>query len=212
MLVFSFIKRITSDYKHIFENRIEWDYFWCQNHKHITQHFWGYTQIHHWNEPCVLSSGAPGDEFMFRNPNMTYVWGKYHNIDIERYFDRDYHYSQKSYFFKKPFADYDKNIHNMSLKDFNYYLCNQVINDCQHWHLGNTLTFTPLRDLDIFKMFLRLPAENLGTQIGGGEISLKLIEMNDPELLNYLSSTKNVASSFHNLIHLMDKVSATSGQ
>jgi len=212
MLVFSFVKKITSDYEFIFENRMQWDYFWCQNHKHIARNFWGYTQIHHWTDPCVLLSGAPGDEFMFRNPNTIFVWSKYHGIDIEHYFDKKYRYEQKTYYYKKVVTKYDNSIHDMDTVEFSRYLCNQMINDAQHWHLGNTLTFTPLRDLDIFKMFLRLDPDELGPQIGGGEISLKLIEMNDPDLLNYLSDIKNLSSTYHNLSKLMDKVLASSGQ
>jgi hypothetical protein len=87
-----------------------------------------------------------------------------------------------------------------------------VLNDCQHWHLGNTLTFTPLRDLALFKLLLRLPFADAVAQIMHSEISLALIERNDPELLKYISPIKNTGETFSNLVYLMNKHSAKSGQ
>jgi hypothetical protein len=41
--------------------------FYLANSSDIKK-YWGYRQIHHWQMPCVLASGAPGDEFMLRSP------------------------------------------------------------------------------------------------------------------------------------------------
>jgi hypothetical protein len=78
-------------------------------------------------------------------------------------------------------------------------MCNIVVNDWQHWHLGNTLTWTPLRDLEIFKLFLRLPIEQSWGQIFDSEISKKLIEKNKPGLTQLISDQKNSGNPLKNL-------------
>jgi hypothetical protein len=78
-------------------------------------------------------------------------------------------------------------------------MCNMVVNDWQHWHLGNTLTWTPLRDLEIFKLFLRLPVDESWGQIFDSEISKKLIENNKPGLTQLISDQKNSGNPLTNL-------------
>ena len=217
MLVFSYIKKHTDRYELIWENRIEWDEFWCQNRRTIQQQFWGYNQIHHWRDRCVLVSGTPGDEFMLRSPTTANLYLMYHGSDIPQLIAQGgMHagYFQKHLsLFENQLCDPDiKSTLQMSKQDFFWYLCNTVLNDCQHWHLGNTLTFTPLRDLALFKLLLRLPFADAVAQIMHSEISLALIERNDPELLKYLSPIKNTGETFSNLVYLMNKHSAKSGQ
>jgi hypothetical protein len=73
-------------------------------------------------------------------------------------------------------------------------MCEIILEDFQHWHIGNTLTFTPLRDLEVFKLFLQLPVESAISQILDSKISKRLIAMNDPTLLNLLADNKNMTS------------------
>jgi hypothetical protein len=212
-LVWSFIKRHTLDYELVLENRVQWDYFWCRNRRQITQQFWAYQQIHHWLEPCVLTSGAPGDEFFFRSPVTVNLWCMYNNIDI---FDLlrpgvgilyDYFMLEKNQALFRS-QQSDRSLDEVMRKkpsDFNRYLCDIVVNDCQHWHLGNTLTFTPLRDLEIFKLFLNLSPNNVFPQIFNGDISRALIARNDPTMLDLMSDVKNVGESLSNLARLVPK-------
>jgi hypothetical protein len=64
-------------------------------------------------------------------------------------------------------------------------------NDFQHWHLGNTLTWTPLRDPEIFKTVLSLDQESTLQQVMDGAITKALIKRNDPQLINALGKQKN---------------------
>lgn len=219
MLVFSYIKSNTDRFEMVYQNHVDWDIFWCRNQNHIRNQFWAYQQIHHWARPCFLSSGAPGDEFMLRSPVTANLWLKHHGTSIlqeleknngdllhRRYFNRTKHI--------EIFKQQDHDDHYKTFKKSEMYreLCNNVANDCQHWHLGNTLTFTPLRDLKIFKMFLRLPVDDGLGQILNSSISKELIALNDPDLLNYLSDVKNTGECLANLAYLMSKYPATSGQ
>jgi hypothetical protein len=83
-------------------------------------------------------------------------------------------------------------------------LCNSVVNDWQHWHLGHTLTWTPFRDLELFKLFLALPYEQAVAQIMNSEVSQELIERNVPGLTGVLSEQKNTGNFMKNLRVLLN--------
>lgn len=221
MLVFSYIKKFTSNYELVFENRVQWDYFWCQNHRTIQDQFWGYKQIHHWREPCMLSSGTPGDEYMLRSPTTANLYLMYHGTDmLELLEDPEFANCHHIKYFDKHRDTFTKQLEDVTLldeldksrEDFFWYLCNIIANDCQHWHLGDTLTFTPLRDIEIFKTLLRMDLDSAKKQIMNSELSRQLIARNDPDLLNYISDYKNSGNSFANLVPLMHKHSTNSLQ
>ena len=116
---------------------------------------WGYKQIHHWRESCILTSGAPGDEFMLRSPTTCDLFLKYYNIDIVQLTKENPDCLHHEYFLLNKHLDIfnTQQIDTSLTKEQMYkHLCNIIINDWQHWHLGNTLTWTPLRDLEIFKL------------------------------------------------------------
>lgn len=208
-LVFSYIRSANIEYKLVLENTVEWDYFWCKNSGTIKNNFWGYNQIHHWREPCLLTSGAPGDEFMLRSPTTGNLWLMYHGIDI---FDllRNKEYLHSEYFKKdkhiKLFEEQQKNsddIMKLDRESFLKYIVNILINDCQHWNLGNTLTYTPLRDLEILKLFLRLKPEDGVNQLMDSSISRELINKNDSSLTQLISKKKNFGNILENLVTLL---------
>lgn len=218
MLVYSYLRRHTTQIDLVLEERVQWDDFWCWNSRLLQTQFWTYGQIHHWTDPCVLASGAPGDEFMLRSPVTADLWLRRHGSSIPQsmteypqclhhdYFDLEKH--------QRVFRENHQNseIHDLCDHDFHRYLCNIVLNDHQHWHLGHTLTFTPLRDLEIFKILLRLDVDSAQHQIMDSSISRRLIQRNDPRLLDYLSPVKNTGESLCNMPGLMSNISAVSGQ
>ena len=67
---------------------------------------------------------------------------------------------------------------------------------------GNTLTYTPLRDLEMFKIMLQLDLDSAKRQIMNGEITKALIERNDASLLPHISPQKNSKDSLSFLIGL----------
>jgi hypothetical protein len=82
--------------------------------------------------------------------------------------------------------------------------CNINLNDWQHWHLGKTLTWTPLRDVDLFKLFARLQLSDLKEQVMNSIVQRRLIEKNNPKILTYLSTQKNSVNYLENLTNLLD--------
>ena len=200
LLVYSYLQSHCTDYELVKCNITEYDQFWLMNSGDISGH-WAYTQIHHWLEPCVLTSGAPGDEFMLRSPSTADMFLKYHGMCITdllqqhtwlhtEYFGLEKHLN----LFEQQTVDIT-----MPMQQLHRFLCNIVVNDWQHWHLGNTQTWTPLRDLEIFKLFLRLPAQEAVPQIMNSHISLELIRRNRPELTELISDQKNTGNIMRNL-------------
>ena len=69
------------------------------------------------------------------------------------------------------------------------------------------LTFTPLKDLEIFKTLARMTPAQLKSQISTSQFSIDLISRNNPELVNLLGEKKNSGETLKNLCQLFDKQS-----
>jgi hypothetical protein len=205
LLVYSYLQSYTDNYKMIKCAHIDYDEFWLKNSGTLKKNFWGYNQIHHWNDPCILTSGAPGDEFMLRSPTTTNLFLRlqgFNMLDLLKqwpdclhatYFNQDKHIK---IFSNEELPQWDR-------KEMLWNLCNILVNDWQHWHLGNTLTWTPLRDLEIIKLLLRLPATEALGQIMNSDISRSLIEKNKTGLTSVISDQKNSGNSMKNLVDFL---------
>lgn len=206
LLVYSFLRKHTNKFEWIQCSHLDYDYFWLKNSDDITK-YWGYNQIHHWIDPCVLTSGTPGDEFMLRSPTTADLFLKYHNISILNLLSQP----QWANCFHYDYFSREKNLqifatqqqHTLCLEDLHQSLCNNIVNDWQHWHLGNTLTWTPLRDLEIFKLVMRLPLAQAIQQIMNSDFSIQIIEHNCPGLSSALSDRKNCGNVLSNLVNVI---------
>lgn len=208
-LVFSFLQSNTKDYQLIRYRHIDYDRFWILNQGDLSK-FWGYTQIHHWDEPCVLTSGAPGDEFTLRSPVTIDMFLKYHGLDLLSLMATDtwkdclhvQYFSRPEYMEIFQGQTVDRSV---SQKDMYWQLCNIILNDWQHWHIGNTLTWTPLRDIEIFKTLLRMPMEDCLGQIFDSRTSKRMISSNNPDLVRVISNKKNAGNYMTNLLDFLDQ-------
>jgi hypothetical protein len=176
----------------------------------LKERFWGYGQIHHWIEPCILTSGAPGDEYMLRSPTTADLLLKFNNIRMvdllnlpkwQGCLHQEYFRMPKNY----SIFEQQQLTPGWNKEIMMWNLCNIIVNDWQHWHLGNTLTWTPLRDLEIFKILLRLPTNIQLTQIMNSGISQTLIERNSPGLTRLISDQKNSGNAMKNLTDFLLK-------
>lgn len=209
MLLYSYIKKYTDNFELMDYLHFEFDCFWLKNNETIKKN-WAYNQIHHWKKPTVLVSGTPGDEFMLRNPVTANLFLRHFKTEIpqllkETEFKNCIHYD---YFSKKLnqeifFQQYINDVVFKNVPMLAMNLCNTTVNDFQHWHLGNTLTYTPLRDLEIFKVMLQLDLDSAKKQIMNGEITKALIAKNDANLLPHISDQKNSKNSLSFLIDLI---------
>lgn len=207
LLVYSYLQRFTDQFELVKCQHIDYDTFWLKNSGTLKK-LWGYTQIHHWDTPCVLTSGAPGDEFMLRSPVTADLFLKLNGHYISQMLDQPewktcLHYT---YYKKDKHRKIFDNADPLPVWDRTemiWNLCNMLLNDWQHWHLGHTLTWTPLRDLDIIKLLLRLPPDQTFGQIMDSKISKVLIEQNQTGLTQVISDQKNSGNAMKNLVDLM---------
>jgi len=212
-LMYSYIKKLNIPHELVLAEHIEFDQFWVRNHWTITETHWAYKQLHHWRQPTVLVSGCPGDEFSLRNPLMANMLALYHQCTITDLLDwnQNEHYLHRSYFDNKEnMLAMEAQRHDPDLKpvftdwdQLGPHLLDRAANDHQHWHLGNTLTFTPMRDLEILKLMLNLPWRDQVSQMLDSAISKELIKLNSPDILDILSVQKNTGNYLENLVHLL---------
>jgi hypothetical protein len=199
LLVYSYLTRVGAPVDVVEYLHIDYDHFWRRNSHHLKK-FWAYNQIHHWVTPTVLSSGAPGDEFMLRSPTTATMYLHSRNIDIRDLLKNNPDCLHHDHFLKpKNQSSINSPYRAISEKHTIRDICNNLVNDWQHWHIGNTLTWTLLRDIEITKLLLRLPVESAIGQILDSAVSKKLIERNIPGATAWLSDQKNIEPMRKNL-------------
>lgn len=176
-----------------------YDYFANNNLEQLRQAHWAYNQLHHWPHPSMLLTGSCGDEFMFRGPYLIGVWAAWHGINIVDILQSRTGY-HVGYFLKdknrKIFENFLQNqitVRNdyATEHDLIWQLLNANINDHQHWHFGETMTWTPFKDLEITKKILRLNQEDLLDHIVDATINKEMIKRLYSPALQLVSETKN---------------------
>lgn len=199
LLVYSYLKRAGADVEVIDYLHIDYDHFWKCNSHHLKK-FWAYSQIHHWLEPTALASGAPGDEFMLRSPVTANMYLTSRGTGIPELLKTHPSCLHYEYFMlPKHQQIFESTPTTTNFRWVAYEICNILVNDWQHWHIGNTLTWTLLRDLEVLKLMLRLPIESAVAQILDSTVSKKLIEKNLPGATAWISDQKNTGASRKNL-------------
>jgi len=185
------------DYEHF-----EYDWFTNQNISDIKRDHWAYRQLNHWKSPTCLISGACGDEFMFRGPATIAIWAAWHDTNLIEMLEksRGYHVhyfllEKNQKIFKAAFEQRRQIKERFPTKpDLIRHIIDMNANDHQHWHLGNTLTWTPFKDLSLTKLMLSLDFDSLIEQIADAKVSKTILERLDPTCLRFLSDDKNFRS------------------
>jgi hypothetical protein len=199
LLLYSLLKSENANFELMRYEHVEYNRFMDINFPKIKQQHWGYAQIHHWNHFNVLISGSWGDESLMRGPTTVALWAAWHDIDLATLLKKSkgYHaeyfclpknlkiidqvWAQRSEI-KEQYADYTSLIRQ---------ILNINVNDHQHWHLGNTVTWTPLKDLEITKLILRTSPDDMLEHITDAKLQKKLIEQLYPPAVSIVSTNKN---------------------
>jgi len=199
LLLYALIKQQDLPVDVINYEHIEYDWFLNNNFKEIKSQHWTYNQIHHWKDKTMLITGSCGDEYLFRGPNTIALWAAWHDIDIEKYIKK-HNYYHTNYFLKEKnisvFQKFYKNKKQIQEQfvtkvDLVQQILDILVNDHQHWHIGNTLTWTPFKDLELIKIVLQLSVDDLMKQILDAKINKMIMERLYPQSLIYLSNSKN---------------------
>lgn len=201
--LYSYILKYQIPHKLINYLHTDLDYFYLKNHYTLST-FWGFRQIHYWSDPCLLVSGAPGDEFTVRSPTTANMLLRYYGTGIDVELDNFVDSLHYAYFLKyKSLFESQKNYSPGSLNNVVNECINIICNDYQHWHLGNTLCYTPLRDIEIFTAIASLNKQDLINQIFNSTVQKEIIKRNAPQLLDCLSNNKNTKNFFENLTNIL---------
>jgi hypothetical protein len=189
------------EFELVTEEHFESDRFTDAN-KSSLQQFWSYNQIHHWTSATWLATGSHGDEYFLRGPAAIGMLTAWHDINFGQLLSENpdcYHYHHFSKYSDLWSSSWG-NRHQLrqaypSIEDLNRQILNMLVNDYQHWHLGNTLTWTPFKDLAIAKILLQCPVQELIPQFLDAKISKDLIVAYNPQIVSYVSKYKNHNSS-----------------
>lgn len=199
MLIYSLLRGHQRPMCLVQESIYEQDHF-VQVNQPTLKSYWAYCQLHHWREPVWLATGSHGDEYLLRGPETIAMLTAWHNIEFEKILlqhPQCYHYK---YFLKgknlQVFRKYWEQRQQLQTtydtkeKLFAQVL-NVLVNDHQHWHLGNTLTWTPFRNIQLVKILLQCPIQDLIPQFLDASISKKLIDVYQPGSIQFVSNYKN---------------------
>lgn len=201
---FSYLNKFTNNFEIIAGEIFEFTPFVCSNRGHLKK-LWGYNQFHHFRDPSALVTGGNGDEMFIRSPTTVNMILSAHETDVLTEMRKNpscYHYSyfmlpgnQQKYQQQAADPEFLSIIKNWehTVQQVN----NQLLHDHQHWHLENTLTFTPLKDLRYTNLILRGSLDLIKAQVTDSEINRQLIAKNDPSLLQYVSTQKNNNTQEH---------------
>jgi hypothetical protein len=212
-MLYGYLRKATTNFKIQLNKHVDHDWFWLTNHADLAK-YPTYKNIHHWKDPSVLLSGRPGDEYFLRgNVSLANMVLMHHGIDLlevlaDSKFKNCLHYNfmTRPEYLKTIKQDQENKHIQAMVKNkvlLDYTICSRCLNDFQGSHIGNTLTWTPLRDLEILKLFLRLDIDDLLMQMLDSSISKELIARLDPALLNLLSGQKNTFNYLATTVNLL---------
>ena len=192
-LVISFILKHKKDYEFLNAEHKAMDYFTCHNRSSIGNN-WAYRDIHYWTTPSILMSGTLGDEMMLRNPQHAYMLAKLNGENIIETLKTNTGLYHSHYYSRSKHKHcYDEaDALNLDEEQTKNFILGRNSFDYQHWHMGETLTWTPLNDLTITNIMLNFSYSFLRDQFLDAGISKKLIARNNPEHLKLVSKLKNV--------------------
>jgi hypothetical protein len=196
VMAWAYLDHFTSDYELVDYDYLKFTKFYRLNHSRLKQ-FWGYRQTHLWSDDCVLVSGAMGDENFLRGPYTLEMMLRAHGTGITQVTrPGDYHHEYYAKVMAKglDLAEPDTDMERVKSRvmDIN-------TNDHQHWHLDQTLHFTPFKDHRIVSAILNSSRQQLVMQARNAHINRLLIERLDPDKLKRISRSKN-HNSMENLL------------
>lgn len=170
------------------------------------EHYWSYSsqQLHHWNSPTWLATGGCGDEYFLRGPAVIAMLTAWHDIDFGELLEANpdcyhYHHFQR---YRLLWQDNWQHRHELQKKyatreQVNLHVMDHLANDHQHWHLEQTITWTPLKNIEIARILLQLSIEDLIPQFLSGQITRDVIAHYNSNVLNTVSSYKNYQAEIH---------------
>ena len=187
-MVWAYLDHFTKDYEMVDYEYLKFTPFWKRNLSKLKR-FWGYKQTHLWSEDCVLVSGAMGDENFMRGPYAMEMMLQAHGTGLADVLQPgDYHYKHCQGYLEKGL---DVGTIDPDIGKVRDAVMERNSNDHQHWHIEQTLHFTPFKDSRILSLITQSSREQLVSQACDAHINRLLIEKLDPSKLEKVSRSKN---------------------
>ena len=204
--IYSVLQYVGIDVDLVDYEYIKYDWFLNKNFDTIKTKHWGFKQTHHWDYPVLLATGSYGDEYLMRGPTTTSMWAAFNDINILELLTTKQDSYHHDYFLKDKNTIIFKNCWNSRLairkkfkaaNDLNNQIINICSNDHQHWHLGNTMVWTPFKDIELLKISLSMNKKDLTDQILDATLNKTIIKKMYPKALSMISRQKNINSREH---------------
>ena len=186
-MAWAYLDHFTKDYELLDYEYLKLTPFWKRNCSKLKR-FWGYNQMHLWSEDCVLVSGALGDGNFLRGLCPAEMMLQAHGTSLLDVLQtKDYHYKHCQTNFNKR----EVGTTNIDINKVRGKVMDWTTNDHQHWHIEQTLHFTPFKDSRIPALITQSSKEQVVLQARNGHINRLLIEKLDPDKLTKISAFKN---------------------
>ena len=189
-LVASYVLKNKLPFELVTAEHMDMDYFLSYNRRKLKK-FWAYNAMHYWRDPSILLSGANGDEMLLRNPVDAFNIMRWYRDDLVDELTNSNYYHAAHFLKEKNLIEYSKQNKFTTRNEMFQYIYKRNSCDFQHWHLGNTITFCPLDNLELNRLMLCLSYKTMKTQLLDAGVTKQLIEMNYPSLLRFVSVSKN---------------------
>jgi hypothetical protein len=197
LLLYALLTHHDIEFELVTEEHYEYDAFVCANDYALKQ-FWSYKQIHHWIDPTWLVTGSCGDEYLLRGPTVVAWLTAWHDICFQELLDKNpqaYHYHYFNRYkdlWQQSWTDRKILQKECATRaDLNQHILDNLVNDHQYWHLGNTVTWTPLKNINLVKSLLQCDIHDLLPQFLDAGLTKQLISRYDSQLLEFVSDYKN---------------------
>ena len=173
--------------------------------KHIIAEFANYAFMSRFTDKTVLGTGYGGDSTFCRHPEQIKILTNSLGLSV-RDVVKPNHYI---YPFLKRLS-FDDTVNKMLTYETEEEIKKRILYGITQWftvwHLDNTITFNPLMDIDLAKIVLTLPIQELIDASLDGLIQKEAIKKCKPELMCLLDTQKNTALSGKNLSNNLDRV------
>lgn len=191
-MAWAYLDHFTKDYEMVDYEYLKFTPFWKRNSSKLKR-FWAYTQTHLWSEDCVLVSGAMGDGNFMRGAFTMEMMLQAHGTGLRDVLQpTDYHYKHYHKFYHGEFnKGPGVGTVDLDIAKTRDAVLNLNFNTHQHWHIEQTLHFTPFKDSRIPALITQSSKDQLVKQARDAHINRLLIEKLDPSKLNKVSRIKN---------------------
>ena len=201
MISYSLVEKNCNEDSVFFDSYIiENDIFLEKNYHNLVD--CGYeieNSMHHWQKKTILTSGFHAEFYLFKHYTMVAAWCAYKNINFLKEFKNYKSYGITSFNRDNRKPVFENMWSNRSyiqekysnINDFHNYLINFALHNHQHFHLGNTLTWTPLKDIRLLNLFFSVTDDDIIDQILNNRVEKYIIEKQNKKLLKYISKNKN---------------------